>query len=248
MGIPRTLKLVAFATATALLAGACVESTAIGDGMGEVQITLGQTADAILSQVVAAPDALASNGSMGRVDRTNIESLVVVITGIQLLPYCEEASEQNGDGQCEDPWISLPLEEEDWIELDLMALPTEGESPIVIAAGSVPVGEYHKVRLFVNSASVVFIDPFSVGRSDFVGGEPYDVEIPSAQNTGIKADIDLVVEDDGEGNGVEVGLLFDPDATIKGAVATGNGRVKMPPVLKFGWAHQHQNEHQNQNG
>ncbi len=246
MGIPRRATLAAFATATVLLAGACTDGTGIGDGTGDVQITLGQTANAILSQVVAAPDALTSSGSMGRVDRDNIESLVVVITGIQLLPYCEEAGEHNGDGQCEDRWVSLQLEEEGWVELNLMDLPTEGASPIVIAAGSVPVGEYHKARLFINSATVVFVEPFAVGQSTFEGGVEYEVEIPSARNTGIKVDIDLVVEADGEGNGVEVGLLFDPDATIRGVVGTGSGRVLMPPVLKFGWTHRYKHQHQDQ--
>ena len=172
---------------------------------------------------------------------------MIVITGIQILPYCEDAGQHDGPGQCEDRWVSLELAEEDWVELDLMALPTEGESPIVIAAGSVPVGEYHRARLFVNSAKVVFSESFTVGQATYEGGVEYDVEIPSAQNTGIKVAIDLVVEDDGEGNGLEVGLLFDADATIKGVVGTGNGKVILPPVLKFGWARQHKHQHQHQN-
>ena len=70
----------------------------------------------------------------------------------------------------------------------------------------------------------------------------HPVEIPSAQNTGIKADIDLVVEEGAEG---DVGLLFDADATFANVIATGNGRVKMPPVIKVRPMNQHQNQNQN---
>ena len=62
--------------------------------------------------------------------------------------------------------------------------------------------------------------------------------IPSAQNSGIKADIDLAVD---EGNVEDVGLLFDADATFRHVVGTGNGRVLMPPVLKARPMNQNQN-------
>jgi hypothetical protein len=235
MGSLRISRLAAFAAATVLLAGACTESTAIDDGLGEVHVTLGQTSSAILAQIVAAPE-----GPAGRVARDNIDSLGVRVIGIQLLPYCEEAGEQNGDGQCEDLWVPLDLAEP--VELDLLALPFEGDAPIVIGAGSVPVGEYHKVRLFVDNAVVYFFETFTVGQSEFLGGEEYPLEIPSAQNSGIKVAINLAVEDDGEGNGQEVGLLFDSEATFKHVVGTGNGRVLMPPVLKARPMYQEQNQ------
>jgi hypothetical protein len=243
MGIPRTSKLAAFVAAAVLVAGACTESTGLGDGYGEVRVSLGQASDAILAQVVAAPDALAPDGSAGRVPSDNVASLTITVNGVQLLPYCEEAGEQNGDpngdGQCEDLWVVLDIEnEEDWVTLDLMALPSEGDSPLVFAAGDVPVGEYHKVRLFISEAWVEFVNGFTVGRSDFEAGVPIPVEIPSAQNSGVKADISLVVE---EGNVEDVGLLFDSEATFKHVVGTGNGRVLMPPVIKARPMHQEQN-------
>ena len=240
MGSHRFSKLAAFAAATVLLAGACTESTAIDDGLGEVQVTLGQTSAALLAQVVGGPDALAPEAADGRVARENIDSLSISVTGIHLLPYCEEAGEQNGDGQCEDLWVPLDLDEP--VALDLLALPSEGDSPIVIAAGSVPIGEYHQVRLFIDNAVVYFFETFKVGQSEFVGGEEYPLEIPSAQNSGVKVAINLVVEDDGEGSGQEVGLLFDSEATFKHIVGTGNGRVLMPPVLKARPMYQEQSQ------
>ncbi len=241
MGSFRFSKLAAFAAATVLLAAACSESTAIDDGLGEVQVTLGQTSAAILAQVVGSPDALAAEGSDGKVTRENIDSLSIRVVGIQLLPYCEESGEQNGDGQCEDLWVPLQLTEP--VELDLLALPFEGDAPIVIAAGSVPVGEYHQVRLFIDNAVIYFFKPFTVGQSEFLGdGKEYQLEIPSAQSSGVKVAINLVVEDDGQGSGQEVGLLFDSETTFKHIVGTGNGRVLMPPVLKARPMYQEQNQ------
>lgn len=243
MGSPKTTTLAAFLAAATLLTAACTESVGIAGGYGDVQVTMGQAVPAVLAQVIGVPEALAPDGSAGRIAPENVDSLSVRVTGIELLPYCEEAGMQNGDGQCEDLWVPLTLDEP--VELNLLALPTEDESPIVIGSGSVPVGEYHKVRLFIDQSVVVFGTAFSVGQSTFEAGVEYPVEIPSAQNSGIKADIDLMVAEDDAGNIPEVGLLFDPDATFRHVVGTGNGRVLMPPVIKARPMYQHQEQNQN---
>lgn len=237
MNIHRIAALGVFAATGALLA-ACSDSTGPADGMGEVQVTFQQTNDAVVTQLAAMVTTFASDASGGPVPREYVESLTVTVTGIQLLPHCDAAGTHTGNGQCSDLWVALTLDEP--VTLDLLALPTEAESPIVLAAGSIPVGEYHMVRLFIDDATVVFAETFTVGRSSFAAGTAYTVEIPSARNSGIKADIDLVVEDAGEGTGGEVGLLFDPDATFRHVVATGNGRVLMPPVIKARGLHRNQ--------
>lgn len=251
-------RLLAGASALMLLA-ACGETVGIEDGMGEVQVTLQEATAQALFNVTSADLVAAPGGSAGRVSRENVRSLDVTITGIQILPYCEEAGEQDGEGQCEDMWETLELGGESY-DLDLLNLPSEDEDAIELAEGIVPVGEYHKVRLFVSDATVTFYDDVTVGRSTFLAfdaGDDYDpedsstetvypVEIPSAENTGIEADIDLVVEE-ADSNATEpqdVGLLFDSEATFANVIATGNGRVKMPPVLKA----RPRNQHQNQNG
>jgi len=258
----RKIKMVAAAVGLVTIAGACGEVAGVDDGFGEVQVTLQEATAEALFSVVAADFASAPEATAGRVDRGLVRSLEVTVDGIQILPYCEDAGEQNGDGQCEDLWETLDLGDETF-DLDLLALPSEDADAVPLAAGVVPVGEYHKIRLFVTRAEVTFFEDINVGHSTFLAfdaDENFDpdtfdneiihpVEISSAQNTGIKADIDLVVEAAAEGEDpAEVGLLFDADATFRNVIATGNGRVKMPPVLKVRPMHQDQNQNQNQIG
>jgi len=175
-----------------------------------------------------------------------VRSLTITVTSIQIRPYCEDAGEQNEEGQCEDLWETLDLGQ-DSFNLELLKLPAEDKDAIPLATGTLPVGEYHKVRLFVSEAKVTFVEDITVGHTIFLAynAEGYvdndastetvhDVEIPSAQSTGIKADIKLVVEEaDSNANEPEtVALLFDADATFRNVIASGSGRVKMPPVLK----------------
>ncbi len=255
----RKVKAAAAAAGLVLIAGACGEVSGVDNGMGNVQVTLQEASSEALFNVVASELVGAPEAVSGRVDRDMVRSLNVTVVGIQILPYCEDAGEQAGDGQCEDLWETLEIGA-DSFDLDLLALPSEGDTPEQLAEGTVPVGEYHKIRLFVSRAEVSFKGDISVGRSVFYGFEnpdggyvaddtttwvTYPVEIPSAQNTGIKADIDLEVTEETTG---AVSLLFDSEATFRNVIATGNGRVKMPPVLKARPMYQNQIEDQNQNG
>ena len=242
----RKIKTLAAAAGLVIVAGACGEVAGIDDGMGEVQVTLQEATAEALFNVVAADFVSAPEATAGRVDRNNVRSLDVTVDGIQILPYCEDAGEQLGDGQCEDLWETFDLDGATF-ELNLLALPSEDEDPISLGVATVPVGEYHKIRLFVSRAEVTFKADITVGHSTFLAYDEenpetvHPVEISSAQNTGIKADIDLVVEDGAEG---EVGLLFDAEATFRNVIATGSGRVKMPPVLKARPMNQNQNQNQ----
>jgi hypothetical protein len=225
-----------------MIAAACGEVAGIDDGMGEVQVTLQEATAEALFQVVTADFAAAPEATAGRVPRELVRTLNVTVTGIQILPFCEEAGEGNGDGQCEDLWETLDLGDTTY-DLDLLNLPSEDEDAVALAEGTVPIGEYHKIRLFVSDATVSFFEDVAVGHTTFLAydadenHDPDDpntdtvhpVEIPSVQNTGIKADIALEVTEETAG---DVGLLFDADATFRNVIATGNGRVLVPPVLK----------------
>jgi hypothetical protein len=156
-------------------------------------------------------------------DRDNVLSLTVVVTAIEFLPVFEGDSTEDGGG-----WISLELSEP--VELDLLALPTEGESPLVIAAGNVEPGDYRNVRLLIGDATIVFDQPFSIGLAEFDGEHP--VTVPSGAQTGLKTDIAFTVEADGDGNPQDLNLLFDPGITFLNAIATGNGTVILTPVLR----------------
>lgn len=254
----RKMKALAVAAGLLVVANACGEVAGVNDGFGKVQVTLQEAGAEALFHVMTADLAAAPEATAGRVPRDLVRSLDVTVIGIQILSYCEDAGEQNGDGQCQELWETLDLGDTEYA-LSLLALPSEDEDAIELAEGTVPVGEYHEIRLFVSEATVTFSEDITVGHTTFLAfdaAENYDsedpstetvhmVEIPSAQNTGIKADIDLVVEEAAEGDDpAPVGLLFDADATFRNVIATGNGRVLMPPVLKVRPMNQNQNQNE----
>ncbi len=247
----RKMKMLAVVPGILIVAAACGEVTAVGDGMGEVQVTLQEAAAEALFHMMTADLAAAPEATSGRVPRGDVKLLQVTVTGIHILPYCEDAGEENGDGQCEDLWEELDLGDNNY-ELNLLDLPSEDADALPLAEGTVSAGEYHKIRLFVTDAIVAFGQDITVGHSTFLARDSIEgyvltdsttwlvhpLEIPSVENSGIKADIDLVVE---EGQVGEVGLLFDAEATFRNVIATGSGRVKMPPVLKARPMNQNQN-------
>ena len=216
-----------------LLATGCSEPTGFGSdvGSGVVTVTLQRAALPALNLAAALDDGAVA-APEARVPVGIVASLEVTITDVQLLRRCDEGEEDGeADQDCEGGgWYPLTLDEP--VVVDLVALPGEDEPPVVIAAGDLPVGDYHNIRLFVRDETVVFAEAFSVGNSLFDSDTEYSVEIPSGDNTGLKTDLALTVADDGEGNGEEVNLLFDSAATFRGVVATGSGKVLLPPVLK----------------
>jgi hypothetical protein len=208
----------------------CSDTSALGPGeaTGDVTITLQRTA-VLSAGVVAAEVATAPEG---KVPGDQVKSLRVTITSIEMLKECEADDGDPADGECDENggWIALVLD--DSVTVDLVALPEPHEPPVVIASGSVLVGSYRKVRLFVQDEIVIFAESFTVGNWAYDMGEEYEVTIPSGDNTGIKTDLSFTVTEDAEGNAEEVNLLFDSEASFRGVTATGNGKVMLPPVLK----------------
>lgn len=215
------------ALAGVVLAAACNDGGLTANGeAGSVQVTAARTAGAALVTSLALAPAGGSESSAA-IDLANVASLQVEITAIQFLPILEdEASEA--------AWIELAVGDPVTpVIIDLVALPVEGASPLVIAAGSVAPGEYGMVRLITGNAWIQFHEPFTVGQTEFAAGELLPiVTIPSGPQTGLKTDIAFTVEADVGGNALEVALLFDTDTSLRNAAATGNGRVIVNPVLR----------------
>jgi hypothetical protein len=160
---------------------------------------------------------------MVAIDPNIVESLKIYVSNIQFLPQGRDEAE-NGS------WVTFGLGSS--VELDLMTLPTEGESPLVIASGEVDAGDYANVRLFTDSAFIRFTEAVSLGAAeDFIAGEDYPVEIPSNDQTGIKTDATFTVEADADGNLNAVNLLFSTASTFQNVSATGNGSVMLTPVI-----------------
>jgi hypothetical protein len=190
--------------------------------MGKVAVTMQQT-DATFSQSLSgwSSHLTGSEGSAAAIRKDTVSALVVRITRIEFLPKKDEARETDPGA-----WISLQLSQP--VTIDLMALPTEGSSPLVIASGTVPVGNYGDVRFFTDSAAIRFKGPIELGVAyRYEGNTTYQVTIPSVAQTGIKTDAEFTVE--GE---ADVNLLFSPTATFLNVTATGTGSVILAPVIR----------------
>ncbi len=202
----------------ATLVGACADGLGRGD-RERVTVTMQQGSDGFFAQTVDGWYANVAGSQSVFIDKEDVAELFVSITEIQFLPVTEE--EANGG------WQSLSLDAP--AELDLMALPTEGESPIVIASGELEVGDYRMVRLFMSDATIVFNTDISLGQAiTFEAGEPgHAVRIPSGAETGTKTDAEFSVVAD-----TDVNLLFDPAATFLNVAVTGTGQVILAPVIR----------------
>ena len=204
------------------LAAACGDAGPVATG--DVDVTIQQT-ETVLAQVIADWSASVVSGeeAMVQIDPDTVEALTIRITTIEFLP---QGSDEADNGH----WVTLDLGSP--VLLNLMSLPTESESPLVVASGTVEVGTYANVRLYTDSASVSFKGPISLGAAeDFDAGVDYPVDIPSVDQTGINTDITFTVEADAEGTANDVSLLFNAGSTFNNISATGTGRVTLTPVI-----------------
>jgi len=211
--------------ATAIVV-ACVATACSDQSPGateHVDVTLQQT-DAVLAQVVSGWYASVDGGGSftAAIDPDTVETLTIRITSIELLPEGSDEADDAG-------WVELkPVEP---VLLDLMALPTEGESPLVIASGEAEVGSYSNVRLLTDGGSISFKGPISLGPAfTFAGGEVHQVDIPSGAETGIKTNASFTVGANGTAN--DVNLLFSSGSTLQNIAATGNDTVLLAPVIR----------------
>lgn len=211
----RTIRPIAIAVTLAFAVG-CSDTTGLND-TGSVTVTLQQVSDA------QAVDGWYASlvGVAGSLDPDTVLSLTVTVTELEFLVGA------TGDGITNTSWtgIELPVP----LAVDLMALPAEGDSPLVIAAGSVPVGDYRHVRLYVSDPTIEFAGPIAIGEAHTFDKEfPYFVEIPSVEQTGITTDLTFTVADDV----TDIQLLFDPAATLANVTANGAGAVMLTPIIR----------------
>ncbi|HXV86219.1 MAG TPA: DUF4382 domain-containing protein [Gemmatimonadales bacterium] len=185
-----------------------------------VDVTMSQS-DAVAAQALSgwAGSVADGNDATASISRDTVAALVVRVTSIQFLPTTETSEDEAA-------WVALDLASP--VELDLLDLPTEGASPLVIASGEVEAGEYRKVRLFVDSTAIVFKGPINIGSAfSFAANATYAVDIPSGAQTGLKTDLAFTAED-----GADVNLLFSTTSTFANVTATGNGKVMLAPVIR----------------
>ena len=202
--------------------GALVGACDGGESAQLAPLTLSmQRSDIPIASATAGDDGATSNG--GSVfGASDIATLTVTITSIDALPH--------GSLDDERAWVSIALNAP--VTLDLLALPVEGESPLVIASGLAQVGAYEGVRLFVSSAQIEFANDLALGGATYEAGVAYDVIIPSGAQTGVKTDVAFEIVLDDTDTPTEVHLLFVEGATFANATITGSGDVMLAPVIK----------------
>ena len=115
--------------------------------------------------------------------------------------------------------------------LNLLALPTDTSAGIILASGTLPVGQYGAARLLITSAKIYFDSTWTSPQGfTFQANTAYDVTLPSRgagrpQGIMTKAGFTLT------SSGSDVVLVFDPEATLGGAVVTGTGQIIIRPTL-----------------
>jgi hypothetical protein len=200
--------------------GACSDS---GPELAPSQARI-SIADGFVARAAAPTISASVNGLLLAISPDTVESLEITFIDVAFLAAGD-------DEDAEASWRTLTLG--DSVSLDLMALPTESTGSVEIAAASVPVGSYRKVRLMVGEGTIVFKGALSVGGgAPFEGGEPYAVTIPSGGQTGLKTDVSFDVSAGDEGAANAAYIVFEPGTTFQNVTVTGSGGVMLTPVLR----------------
>jgi hypothetical protein len=208
-------------SALALVVG-CTSSTE-ADGFGSVRFTFQQQAPPAILLSAGLDEA---GWNVEGVDVGLVSSLEITIADIMVLPVNEDAGDDESPA-----WVPVGLTEP--VTLDLRSLPSEEDTPLIIASGQLPIGDYGNVRLMVSAAEVEFTEAITVGQHTFdATPTAHTVEIPSVENSGLKTNLRFSVSGDDSGAAVDVGLVFDPEATFLHVVTTGSGKVMLTPVIR----------------
>ena len=202
-----------------VLAGALFSATAC-DSTGpnddaRMNVSLGASSSSQLSAVLLASGADLAPLSLSAVDSINIR-----ITAIEALRTDGDSTEQR---------VSLSLGDSALTMINLLDLPSTDSAAWLLARGDIPAGTYTGIRLRfdVATATITLNDTVTVGQQTWLPGT-YPLEVPSAQNNGIKVPMaSIVIGSDSTANVV---LKFDGNTTVH-TVATGSGVLKMSPVL-----------------
>jgi hypothetical protein len=217
----RSTRALALLGALLLPLAACDDATGPA-GQTEVLLSQGTTAAASLSSTLLAENFAAP------VSLSQVASIEVVITGVQVLP-AEEVEDESEDDADDGAWIPLALvgAEGQGVRVDLLQLPTS--SAVTLATAELEAGSYENLRLFVSDATITFREPVTVGRREYPANQPLPLFIPSAEQSGIKLpQASFTVPAEG---GEQVVVQFNAAASVRGINATGEGTVLLNPVL-----------------
>lgn len=194
---------------TTLLASACGPDSTGGGGVVSVPISVTRSGGSFSA---ALPRALVTTGV---IDPANVAALSMQVDAVEL--------HTPGSG-----WQRVVLSAP--VRLDLLALPTIGVgTPLMLGTVAVVPGPC-QVRLFVSAPVIRFNQAVEVGQARFEAGLDYSMEIPSGEQSGLKAEGECEVPASGAG----VTLVFGVASTVGTIVATGSGKLLVTPVVRLG--------------
>ena len=122
----------------------------------------------------------------------------------------EESDGENGDDSDDEGWVTVFDQQ---MTVNLLEL-TNGNQ-ISLGSKELEAGTYSQIRLILGDQNTVTVD-----------GETYNLQTPSAQQSGLKLQIDADVEEN-----TEYSLLVDFDAA-RSIVEQGNGNYLLKPVIR----------------
>jgi len=269
-----SLSLTMSTLALAALAAGCASDTSRTPGTVQATISLSQSA---LLPAASLSGADNDSGPPGMIRPSAVDSLVVAVTAVEILPDSLLARRHPDEmwggrdggpggmpggprgpgGMHEGPGPFRPGGERDslrmrdstmlryslgwgglrvdWYSLDvvgsghldLMHLPTDTGSGLVLAVGTVPAGAYAGARIIVSTATVWFDTTFTVGGTTFVPGTGYTVTIPSGREAGIRTRAGFTITEGAS----EVQLLFDSLEMVRGLLVTPSGAILLTPPM-----------------
>jgi len=167
----------------------------------------------------------------------DVDSLIVLATKLEVLTVkvdtsaADSADSAKGHDWSEREWgwDTIPI---DSAHLDLIHLPDSAAAGIPIATGTLPAGTYRHIRLFVVNPLIYFDTTLVTPAGDTLkAGVGYPVIFPCADSTGavFRTDDPFVVPAVGD----TVSLYFDRDDTVRHIIITGDGKIIVPPVMRF---------------
>jgi len=118
----------------------------------------------------------------------------------------------SNDSTDEGGWQDLTLDTMGQIDLLMF---TDGNS-ILLTEDELPVGKINQMRMILGSNNEIVVD-----------GETHELETPSAQQSGLKFNINANIEE-----GETFSMIIDFDAE-KSVVEKGNGTYSLKPVIKI---------------
>ena len=166
----------------------------------------------------------------------DVDSLIVTVTKLELLvmrPDSDSTAADSAAGhdwsQREWGWDTLAI---DSAHLDLVHLPDSAAAGIKVATDSLPAGTYRHVRLFIVNPTIYFDSTIVTPAGDTLKAHTgYPVIFPFADSTGaiFRTDDPFVIPAKGD----TVSLYFDRDDTVRHIIITQDGKIIVPPVMRF---------------